>query len=451
MFLVDQTGTSKYQIVPEFQAIILAGNKGHLYPLATEDNVPKALLPVANQPMISYTLQWLEQAEIQDVIVVVCPSSETQLTHYLRTVYEGSANIDIVVMDEYYSTAEALRHIASRIFREFVVMTCDTVLLSSPQPFFDAHRSSNPALSALFFHPTKSEGGGGSTKDSEWPLYVGMDPREHRLLYLKQGERVKENLDIRTSLLEQFQRFDLLTNLQDAHVYIFQRWVLDFILAQKHLPSIQKDVLPLLVKCQYRSALAEAEGLTEILKHAKTHTKYIPSVAQWTTKRNADPQNPDLRCNIYIEPKEFVGRATSIPSYCDINKQISKMFTDQRVHPTAEVHMRSQVGADSMVGNETKLDERCSVKRSVIGAHCTIGKNVKIVNSILMDYVTVEDGVKLEGCVLCNNVKIMTKAQLKDCEVGAGLVVDPGAQAKNERIVSSFVEGEEQDMQINFA
>lgn len=35
-----------------------------LYPISEEDNLPKALLPVGNKPIISYTLEWLEKAGI---------------------------------------------------------------------------------------------------------------------------------------------------------------------------------------------------------------------------------------------------------------------------------------------------------------------------------------------------------------------------------------------------
>ena len=35
-----------------------------LYPISEEDDMPKALLPVGNKPVISYTLEWLEKAGI---------------------------------------------------------------------------------------------------------------------------------------------------------------------------------------------------------------------------------------------------------------------------------------------------------------------------------------------------------------------------------------------------
>ena len=44
----------------EFQAIILAGGRGsRMYPLT--ENIPKALLPVANKPLIWYPVNYLER------------------------------------------------------------------------------------------------------------------------------------------------------------------------------------------------------------------------------------------------------------------------------------------------------------------------------------------------------------------------------------------------------
>jgi len=50
-----------------------------------------------------------------------------------------------------------------------------------------------------------------------------------------------------------------------------------------------------------------------------------------------------------------------------------------------------QVGPESMIGEGSKIGERCSVKKSSVGAHCIVGKNVKLVNTVVMDYVVIED------------------------------------------------------------
>ena len=45
----------------EMQVVLLAGGLGQkMYPL-TQSNTPKALLPIANRPLISYQLDLLEQ------------------------------------------------------------------------------------------------------------------------------------------------------------------------------------------------------------------------------------------------------------------------------------------------------------------------------------------------------------------------------------------------------
>ena len=42
-----------------------------------------------------------------------------------------------------------------------------------------------------------------------------------------------------------------------------------------------------------------------------------------------------------------------------------------------------------MVGSDSKIGERCSVKKSVIGKSCQIGDNVKIANSVIMGHVII--------------------------------------------------------------
>ncbi len=51
-----------------------------------------------------------------------------------------------------------------------------------------------------------------------------------------------------------------------------------------------------------------------------------------------------------------------------------------------------QVGVECVVGEGTKLGERCSIKKSVIGKHCNIGDRVKIINSVIMNHVTISSG-----------------------------------------------------------
>lgn len=51
-----------------------------------------------------------------------------------------------------------------------------------------------------------------------------------------------------------------------------------------------------------------------------------------------------------------------------------------------------QVGVDCLVGPDTQVGEKSSIKHSVIGSSCVIRDRVTIANCLLMNSVTVEEG-----------------------------------------------------------
>lgn len=63
--MFDSHSTSASSRLTEFQAVILCGHGEDLYPLTAgsgSNGLPKALLPVANKPLVEGVLKWIEQA-----------------------------------------------------------------------------------------------------------------------------------------------------------------------------------------------------------------------------------------------------------------------------------------------------------------------------------------------------------------------------------------------------
>lgn len=102
-----------------------------------------------------------------------------------------------------------------------------------------------------------------------------------------------------------------------------------------------------------------------------------------------------------------------------------------------------------MIGYTTKVSERTSIKKSIIGKHCVIGKMVKIVGCVILDHCIVEDGygcqleislddahsddsAKLDGCILGTNTKVGAKAELSRCVTQAGYEVGAGGKSSND-------------------
>ncbi|KAF9931358.1 hypothetical protein FBU30_010393 [Linnemannia zychae] len=433
--------------VPEFQAIIMAGYGNGLIPLSDEkNNMPKALLPIVNQPMVSYPLAWLESSGVSDVIVVSLASGSKKLGHYLDRVYEGQLHISMEIVDDNCGTAQALARIKDKIKTDFIVISCDLLTSLPPHQILDMHRSEDPSVTALFFEPIKGEGGpSGSSKETEVTQYVGIDATNSQLVYLNNSEEMDpEEFSVRISLLKSHPVMNISRLLQDGHLYIFKRWVIDLIneVSNKRTrASLKEHVLPLLVKSQHQRLLADREGVTKAAESwlaanpvtqalaFSLSTTQAPKTEGYASE-NSQWKSP-VKVQAFVVAKDvFCGRANSIASYFELNRYYTKI-TDKVRNPSGQ----GQVGADSLVGDDTKLGERSSVKKSTLGSHMTIGKNVKIVNSIVMDHVVLEDNVKLDGCIVCSGAKICEKASLKDCEVGGGFRVEKDTQARNERLV----------------
>lgn len=325
------------------------------------------------------------------------------------------------------------------------MIPCDLITELNPRDLLDAHRVHNPTFTALFYEPGSTEA---SSKDdgkykrrmktTYWsqptePLpYVGIDPTQNALVY-KTHRSEDEDFSMRMSLLKKFPRVRVHTDLQDAHLYIFKRWVIDILADKENVESISEDLIPLLVKCQYQRKLVERENIEKckemmeepkkkrlmILDSSTYHDLLVNALSLSTTQSvDIDPSfktNPTdsnfkspIKSYVHVYRDGFCGRGNTIASYSELNRYVSLIWKRERYWysiaqvtkqganiirqpTTAEIAPRTQVGNDSVIGEYTKIDEKSSVKKSCVGAHCIIGKNVKIANSVIMDHVVISD------------------------------------------------------------
>ncbi|MDD1719330.1 MAG: NTP transferase domain-containing protein [Methanoregulaceae archaeon] len=105
------------------QAVILAGGEGtRLRPLT--HGRPKALIPVANRPIIEYTIDALRSNGIREIIVVVGYRKE-QVTRYLNNL---DLPIKVVIQDRQLGTAHALKCAEPLISGDFLLLPGDNYI-----------------------------------------------------------------------------------------------------------------------------------------------------------------------------------------------------------------------------------------------------------------------------------------------------------------------------------
>lgn len=149
-----------------------------------------------------------------------------------------------------------------------------------------------------------------------------------------------------------------------------------------------------------------------------------------------------ISCYAYIYDQGVSLSINSVSSYVEANRFMSKpdcpLRDDAtRVHPSCEVKERSQMDGDTLIGANTVVEEKCSIKRSVIGRNCKISSMSKIFNCILMDNVTIQGRCSLQGNVVCSDVTVEEGCELKDCLIGANRVIPAGSKLSRELLGDS--------------
>ena len=132
------------------QAVVLADSFSHSFrPLTYQ--MPKVLMPLANVPLLEYTLEFLAAAGVQEVFLFCCAHAaeieryvrETQLERRLATL---TLHV-IPAKGQCFSTGDALREIEAHggITNDFVLVPGDVVANLDLAPIIAAHKARREA------------------------------------------------------------------------------------------------------------------------------------------------------------------------------------------------------------------------------------------------------------------------------------------------------------------
>lgn len=392
-------------VTREFVAVILAGFGNELLPLTGEhgdEPCPKALLPIFNKPMLDYPLSWVEQSGIKDVLLI-CPSSHRPaISHYIHSQSSSasfsSVHIDLQTFDESQElsagTCSVLRHFASRIKEDFILIPCDfipppSLPLSKLLNKFRTDTMSDGSIVTSCWYEHRSDK---QTTSDEWgspaqPTPIVWDHISGTLLYVdspREADKNNDELELRMTLLSRYPQAKLSSRLLDSHVYICKRAVLDLLAQKTRFDSLREDFFPWLCKLQYQSTKQE---------------KYATSIRIGIIIHRADDG--------------FAIRVNNLPAYLEANRHFV---------------------VDTSIGDFTRVEEKSTIKKSTIGKHCVIGKMVKIVGCVLLDHCVISDGAKLDGCILGNSTIVGSKAELVRCVTQAGYEVKDNESVRHEKL-----------------
>jgi translation initiation factor eIF-2B subunit gamma len=319
-----------------FQALILCGPGIGLSTFTNKpEDYPKALVPVANRPMVWYVLDWCYRMGVSDITLVTPPASQPAIAAalaqnpYLTSL--PSPTPDLLApseLDHTTPTAELLRlpEVQAAIKSDFLLLPCDLICDIPGETFLETYLTSlgglgssgassdNGAEKIVGFGGEKSGRRGGlsiwyNTKnreesvkgeecdfmgtvklDSQYdaPLSEPAIPEQPRgilrklvstmpMVELKDECEENKEWRIRQSLLSKYGSLKCLTKFRDSHIYLFPYWVKDFAKLNDAFESVSEDLVGTWAKADWRKpSYRERFGAKEIFRPKKTRRESRP-------------------------------------------------------------------------------------------------------------------------------------------------------------------------------
>ncbi|XP_012667802.1 translation initiation factor eIF-2B subunit gamma isoform X2 [Otolemur garnettii] len=347
---------------------------------------------------------------------------------------------------------------------DVLVMSCDLITDVALHEVVDLFRAYDASLAMLMrkgqdiLEPVPGQKG--KKKAVEQRDFVGVDNTGKRLLFMANEADLDEELVIKGSILHKHPRIRFHTGLVDAHLYCLKKYVVDFVMENKSITSIRSELIPYLVRKQFSSPSVQQRqeekeedlkkkdlkslDIYSFIKEDNTLT-LAPYDACWNVcrgDRREDSIRSQVNCYVHIMKDGLCSRVNTLGLYMEANRQVPKLLSvlcpeESLIHSSAQIVSKHLVGVDSLIGPDTQVGEKSSIKHSVIGSACLIRDRVTITSCLLMNSVTVEEGSNIQGSIVCNNAVIEKGADIKNCLIGSGQRIEAKAKRMNEVIVGN--------------
>ena len=418
-------------------------------------------------------------------------------------------------------TAEILRlpEVRELVTSDFIVLPCDLVCevggdtllhawmvkaASAPgvveDPEMDEQDSNHSAALGVWYDTKAFERVKGEETDFVAvapPPKSGVAPRKASLTSslaplvaamptdsLKDVMEEEKGLQIRHSLIMQHPRVRMLTSYRDAHIYIFPRWVLDFVEENDQMETIGEDLVGWWAKAWWQPGLPSKLGIGEVLRPVKTQkatespSQEVESLEdEGDEKEDAlsrpirasdasvaedDDERVDSTAEIppvfaYLhsskgDNKPMIRRVDTTPLLLAVSLQLAKLPSIEEAgadatpfahpkklaYPEGRRSKTTVTTADTLVAENVTIEEKVSIKECVVGANCQISEGSKLFQCVLMEGVVVEKGCKLTKCVLGKRSVIGAGSVLTECEVQENLLVESQSKLSSAQAEMSF-------------
>lgn len=412
------------QEVP-LQAVVLADTfETRFSPLTNER--PRCLLPLANTPLIEYTLEFLANAGVQHVFLY----GGAHTSRVERYVNESKWKRPSSPFKEFTflktlatSVGDVMRDLDQKglIKGDFLCVPGDVISDFPIENALAKHRARRLAdKNAIMTMVLREAGGTHRTKTYSTPPTFVIDPTKDRCLHYEEilYDQDRTHVELDPELLIDNSEIEVRQDLIDCRIDI-----------------CTPDVLSLWAD-NFDNQSPRRDFLYQVLKDYELNGKTI---------------------HTHIVQHHYAARVSSRKTYDSISKDIISRWTyplcpDTDLHPSHSYTFKRGnyyqedgvvlarscvVDRQTVLGRATSIGDRSRVGNSIVGRRCQIGRNVTIRDSYIWDDATIGDGTEVTSAIIADEAVIESR-----CKIQPGALVSFGSRVSE----GTTFESHEDDM-----
>ncbi|GMM52905.1 translation initiation factor eIF2B catalytic subunit epsilon [Starmerella bacillaris] len=391
---------------------------------------PRCLLPLANTPLIEYTLEFLVNCGVSEVYLMCCAHA-SQVSEYIKSSRWVSPfvpfKVQTIELPNTMSVGDAMRDIDSRgiITSDFLLISGDVVCNIDFDRVWAAHvQRKNEDKNCIMSMVLRKASALHRTRSNRTGLFVVDDITKRLVVY--QRSILQKDIDVDSSELLKLTNVAFRNDLIDCRIDICSMDVPALFTENFDYEHLRDDFV--------RGVLTSDLLGKTIYAHI-VDDGYAARVESFKTYKGVT--------------KDIVSRY-SYPLVVDSNVVQGKSYMYQRGHIYKErdvvLSQSCTIGMSTIIGSKSSVGDSTLVQGSVIGRCCAIGNNAVVENACLWDNVRIEDGAQVRGAILADNVRICKDAVIEPgAVIGFGVTVEAGTtvpqgariHAKNRRSSSA--------------
>lgn len=370
------------------KAVILAGGFGtRLRPLSCTR--PKMLFPVANTPLLDWTLEKLAKNNVKKTILAVNYMADAFIKRYGQKAY----GMKILYSRDLHPAPETPRSFqrlgtggpikrAEKLIghkKPFLVLNGDILTNINYAEFIKQHKASG-AIATIALHEVE-------------------DPSRYGVVELTNECRI-------VRFVEKPSREEAPSNLVNAGIYALNPEIFDYIPEGRPV-SIEHEIFP---------KLAEEGKL-----HGYNFQGYWTDIGKPSDYLKANQLLLDMEIKKEPSKNANLEREAEIRKPCIIGENVT-IGSKSKIGPYAAIGESVMVGKDVLIENSiifprTIISDFTSIKGAIIGETSMIGRRVKIESGCIVgDHAMIQDNVTLtQGVSVCPSRKVTESVLTPKC------------------------------------